>query len=188
MIVALGILLPVLAGCNKRYVPRPYGYYRITLPDTAYAVFSERDWPYRFDLSSSAKVSYRTSPDEKYWIDIEYPMLHAKINCTYKPVSSDNFALLTSEAQKFVFKHATKASSIPEQYFEAPEKHVYGIFYELRGNTASPYQFVLTDSTHHFFRAALYFNNLPNQDSIAPVADYMQQDLRRMVESFEWTR
>lgn len=188
LIVVVALTCMMFESCRKRYIPRPYGYYRITLPDTSYKSYRSDDLPYSFDLSEHAIVSRRTSAEELYWIDIEYPTLHAKISCTYKPVTQDNFSILSEEAQKFVFKHATKASAIPEQYFENSEQHVYGIFYTLKGSTASPYQFVLTDSTHHFFRAALYFNNLPNQDSIAPVAEYMQHDLRRIIESFQWTK
>ena len=94
--------------------------------------------------------------------------------------------MLSDETQKFVYKHAMKAEAIPEQGYEHPEKHVYGVYYELQGNTASPIQFVLTDSTANFFRAALYFNARPNQDSIQPVLDYMRGDIIRMIESFEW--
>ena len=43
-----------------------------------------------------------------------------------------------------------------------------------------------TDSTEHFFRGALYFNCQPNQDSIAPMLDYMREDIVRLMESFEW--
>jgi len=47
-------------------------------------------------------------------------------------------------------------------------------------------QFVITDSTKHFIRGALYFDNVPNKDSIAPVADYIRQDMMQLIESFSW--
>jgi gliding motility-associated lipoprotein GldD len=56
----------------------------------------------------------------------------------------------------------------------------------MKGNTASPIQFYLTDSTKDFFRAALYFNNIPNQDSLAPVIDYLREDIMMMMETFRW--
>jgi gliding motility-associated lipoprotein GldD len=58
----------------------------------------------------------------------------------------------------------------------------------LKGNTASNLQFTLTDSTRHFLRGALYFDNVPNKDSIAPIANYIRADMVRLMESFEWKK
>ena len=54
------------------------------------------------------------------------------------------------------------------------------------GNAASPVQFFISDSIRHFIRGALYFNALPNPDSIAPVSTYVEQDIIRLIESLEW--
>lgn len=177
-------MLFLLTSCGKSYVPRPYGYQRIALPDTSYTQLSG-DFPYSFLLSDNAQIICKPEPHEKYWIDVYYPALNAKIHCSYKPIQH-NLAQLSDESQKFVYKHAQMADAIPEHGFENTEKHVYGVLFELRGNTASPIQFILTDSVNHFFRAALYFNCTPNQDSLDPVIDYMHTDVIRMVESFEW--
>lgn len=185
MAVACALLLLGFYGCGRKYVPRPYGYFRIELPDTAYIYFSNDTLPYAFSVSENAVVNPKYELNERNWINIDYPVLNATIHCSYKPVKG-NLAVLSDEAQQFVYKHAMKAEAIPERGFENPSKHVYGVYYELQGNTASPIQFVLTDSTRHFFRAALYFNTHPNQDSIAPVLNYMQTDIIRMIESFEW--
>jgi gliding motility-associated lipoprotein GldD len=81
-----------------------------------------------------------------------------------------------------------KADAITEQAYLNDENRVYGILYELKGNTASNIQFVLSDSTKHFLRGALYFNVNPNKDSIAPVVDYIREDIIRLVETLEWSK
>ena len=177
----------ILLGCRPQYSPKPYGYFRIAIPDTAYTTFAPDDYPYMFNKSANAEIVYRTEDNEKYWLDIYYPDFKANIHCSYKPIKN-NFSILTSEAEQFVYKHAQMASSIPEQGYENPEQEVYGVMYEIQGNTASPYQFVLTDSTRHFFRGALYFNCTPNQDSLAPVIDYMHKDIIELIESFRWQK
>ena len=58
--------------------------------------------------------------------------------------------------------------------------------YEITGNAASPYQFIATDSTKHFLRAALYFNVYPNKDSLAPAFKFIKQDIVHLMESIEW--
>ena len=47
-------------------------------------------------------------------------------------------------------------------------------------------QFWITDSTTHYVRGALYFNVAPNPDSIAPVDEYIREDIRHLIESFRW--
>lgn len=178
------ILLIALAAvsCSKGSIPKPYGYARLDIPDTAYAPIDKK-LPYAFDLSKNAYIAQRT--DEPEWIDVVYPGLNAKIHCSYQPVKN-NLLYLSDDAQHFVYKHSAMANAISEQGFENDEQKVYGVLYELSGNTASPYQFYLTDSTKHFLRAAVYFSCIPNRDSLAPAIEYIRMDVERMIESFEW--
>lgn len=193
-----------LFGCGERFVPKPYGYFRIDLPAPTYRPFHEPDFPYSFSYSTLAEIRpsstnlreesslspiancpLSSSDGSSYWLDLYYPLFNARIHCSYKPVRH-NLRELSADAQDFVFKHASKASAIPEQEWNNPEERVFGVFYELRGNTASPYQFYLTDSASHFFRAAVYFGCPPNQDSLAPVISYLGNDVQHFIESFQW--
>ena len=113
--------------------------------------------------------------------------MNANIYCSYKPVNNNLFDLL-EDSRKIVYKHSVRADGIGEKVFDQSQKNVHGILYDLKGNTASSVQFVLTDSTHNFFRGALYFNDVPNKDSIAPMSEYIRQDVIRIMESFEWKK
>ncbi len=203
----------VSAGCTQTSVPKPYGYVRLTMPDTAYTPFSQcvpagaysssqrvsagahsssacvpaGAYPYDFQLSANAQAQPRQVAGEAYWINIVYPSLNATIHCSYKPVRG-NLRELTADALEFVYKNASHASAIPEQDYASPDRRVYGVLFGLEGNTASSCQFFLTDSTHHFFRGAVYISAVPNADSLAPVNDYLRTDVIRLVESFHWTR
>lgn len=177
------VIVAVLCGCSRHSVPRPYAYYRIAVPDTAYVAVE--GYPYTFSLSANAQLREHQREGEKYWIDIHYPTLNADIHCSYKPVEG-NLRVLTDDAIEFIYKHASHASAIPEQEFHNEDAHVHGVYFALQGNTASPYQFFLTDSVHHFFRAAVYCNCRPNADSLAPVYEYLELDVKHMIESFEW--
>ena len=177
-------------ACSKPTTPKPYAYYRITTPDTAYIPFAAaspefKKYPYTFALSRNALVKLRNEPGEHYWIDVWYPSLDATIHCSYKPVQG-NLGKLSDDALEFVYRNASHASAIPEREYNHPESHVYGVLFDLEGNTASSCQFFITDSTRHFFRASVYCNCPPNADSLAPVYDYLRKDVIRMVETFEW--
>ena len=186
------LLLLSCIACTRVSTPKPYGYYRIAVPDTAYIDFqtsnfkpqtSNLNYPYTFALSRNAVVQPRS--DEPYWINIYYPALDATIHCSYKPVQN-NLRELTNDALEFVYRNASFANSIPEREYSHPEADVYGVLFDLEGNTASSCQFFITDSTHHFFRASVYCNCQPNADSLAPVYEYLRKDVIRMVETFEW--
>ena len=184
-IVQIVCVCLLMASCGRVSSPKPYGYYRITTPDTAYTAFETQfpRYPYTFDLSRNAEVQPRN--DEPFWINLYYPSLDATIHCSYKPVRH-NLRELTNDALEFVYRNASFASAIPEQEFMHPEAQVYGVLFDLEGNTASSCQFFVTDSTRHFFRASVYCNCPPNADSLAPVYEYLRKDVRRMVESFKW--
>jgi gliding motility-associated lipoprotein GldD len=177
----------LLWSCGETMIPKPYGYFRVDLPAHAYRTIDTLGLPYRFDLPKYAKLTTRKSAGENYWIDLDYPTLNASIYCSYKPVKG-NLINLLEDTRKIVYKHSVKADGINEKAFENPSKNVHGILYDLKGNTASSVQFILTDSTRNFFRGALYFNNVPNKDSIAPMAEFIREDVIRIMESFEWKK
>ena len=177
----------LLSSCGKTSIPRPYGYFRVDLPLHSYRMIDTLNLPYRFELPKNARLINRITAGEVYWIDLYYPKLNASIYCSYKPVQG-NLINLLEDTRKIVYKHSVRADGIGEKVFDHTEKNVHGILYDLKGNTASSVQFVLTDSTHNFFRGALYFNNVPNKDSIAPMAKYIREDVIQIMESFEWKR
>jgi gliding motility-associated lipoprotein GldD len=179
------VITASLFSCGKNYVPRPYGYFRVDLPPHNYRYLDTLQLPYRFEISSYAKVEKREAEGEKCWIDIKYPFLNAAIYCSYKPIHG-NLKELLEDTRQMAYKHSIRADAINEKLYQHPEKKVYGILYDLKGNTASSVQFFVTDSIHHFFRGSLYFDNVPNKDSIAPMSDYIRQDIIRLMESFEW--
>jgi gliding motility-associated lipoprotein GldD len=183
--VICNLILFACVACNNISTPRPYGYFRISVPDTSYTDFSTLNYPYSFSLSRNAVVQPRS--DEPFWINIYYPALDATIHCSYKKIDN-NLRELTDDALDFVYRNASFASSIPEREYAHPEAHVYGVLFDLEGNTASSCQFFLTDSTRHFFRASVYCNCPPNADSLAPVYEYLRTDVIKMVETFQWTK
>lgn len=177
----------LFGSCSEVPIPRPYGYFRVDLPDPVYRKIDTLNLPYRFDLPESVKIISCKAIKKDNWIDLYYPKLNATIYCSYKPVNGNLIDLL-EDSRKIVYKHSIRADGIGEKAFDNPKNNVHGILYDLKGNTASSVQFVLTDSLHNFFRGALYFDNVPNKDSIAPMSDYIRNDVIRLMESFEWKK
>jgi gliding motility-associated lipoprotein GldD len=180
------LLIAIVAvSCQRRTTPKPLGYFRIAIPDTAYAYTQLSGYPYTFKLSNNAYIDNNITDGEVYWINIQYPSLNATIHCSYKPIQN-NLRRLSHDALEFLYKHSTVASAIPVQEFANANNQVWGLYCELKGNTATPIQFVLTDSIEHFFRGSVYCNCIPNQDSLAPIYDYLRNDVRVIMESMKW--
>ena len=175
----------ILQSCRESFTPRPYGFYRVYIPAPEYTFVSFPNLPYGFEMSQLAKIVFRDSPDEVYWIDIVYPTLNAIIHGSYFEIN-DNFFELTEDARRFAYAHIRLADDLRAPFFYHPERSVFGILYDIRGNVASSVQFFLTDSVRHFFRGALYFYHTPNKDSIAPMLDYIRNDIIHLMETFEW--
>lgn len=172
----------MLFACGKRINPKPYGYFRIDLPTPEY-LRAEQD-EYSFEMSKYARFSPYDGETEG--INIDYNFLNGRIHLSYMPLDIDTFSVVSEECRTLAYKHTIKANAIIENYYENDSTKVYGVLYKITGNAASPVQFFLTDSTKHFLRGALYFNNLPNYDSIAPVADYVNQDIIHLIETLRW--
>lgn len=188
VIAAIAIVAGLLTGCGDSYSPKPRGFFRIELPEKEYQRFDSA-FPYRFDMPVYSVFRPDTRETaEPYWADLEFPAFRGTLHLSYKRIEerSDLMGYM-EDARNFVQQHIPKATGIREEILGYPEKMVFGIYYEIRGReAASPVQFFLTDSTSHFLRGALYFRVTPNNDSLAPVIRFIEQDIRRMIESFEW--
>lgn len=181
LLILLSLTL-IVAGCANQ-TPKPRGYFRIALAEKSYDTIRINE-PVAFEYPSNiARVERHRGNDE--FFDIAYPAYNARIYCSYKDIDG-NFYTISEDSRNFVYKHAIKADAISEQPFENPERRMYGILYQIKGNTASQVQFILTDSVKHFLRGSLYFNNHPNKDSLSPVTDYITEDIVRIMESAEW--
>ena len=180
----------MLVSCGEDYVPKPKGYLRLDYPRAKY-IEAKVDAPFTFETNMLAtKISSKNvdATTKSYGLNLEYPTMKGTIFLTYKAIENDkkNLASFLRDARKFTEKHMAKADEIPEYPYVNKEKKVYGSFVEVKGNVASPAQFYVTDSVKHFLTGSLYFYARPNYDSILPAADYLQKDIKHIMETIEW--
>ncbi|MEI7724387.1 MAG: gliding motility lipoprotein GldD [Bacteroidota bacterium] len=183
-IFSLFILLA--SSCSDSYTPKPRGYFRIDLPKRAYQVF-DTTFPYTFEYPDYAIITADSSKmAEPYWINISYKPFNATLHFSYKVIKG-NLTQYLNDSHTLVNKHIPKANAISQREFLDPVHRVFGLVYDIRGaDAASPYQFYLTDSVSEFVRGALYFNRTPNNDSLAPVIDFLKTDIEHMINTFRW--
>jgi gliding motility-associated lipoprotein GldD len=189
----LGVFMFVFSGCEDYVpVPKPRAYPRVVYPEKAYRTFNESNCQFTFEMPQYAQIEQDSTffdgrPESDCWFNINVPTLNAQIHCSYYPVTNRaRLDELVQDAFTMAQKHNIKANYIEEIPVHRTADRVHGIIFAIEGATASSYQFFVTDSTTNFLRGALYFNTPSRPDSIAPVLDFMRQDINKMVETLRW--
>jgi len=175
----------LLSACNEVEIPRPRGYFRIALPPKEYLNLPD-SFPYGFKIPAMVQLIKDQGPNaQAEWLNLHYPVFNAEIHISYHKVKN-NLQELLNDTYDLSYKHTVKADAIEEIPIYNAENRVFGTFYDIEGNAASQIQFFVTDSVNHYFRAALYFNQSANRDSLNPVVEYIKQDMKMIYETLYW--
>jgi gliding motility-associated lipoprotein GldD len=182
----LGLLFTFLflfsCGNEAIPIPKPPSYLRSELPEHVYEKF-EGNCPYTFEKSKYYTV--KAVSEDNCHKDIDLGPVNGVINFSYIAMD-EPLGVYVNFANDKVDEHKLKATAIEDTKIIFPDKKVYGTFFELQGDVATPFQFYLTDSTSRFISGVVLLNTKPNYDSLRPTLDYLKKDLLHMVNTFEW--
>ena len=186
----LVIVVLLMVACNEEFTPKPRGYFKIEFPQHQYQTFDRPGFPYKFEYPVYAQVVqdstfFENTPENPYWINIDFPRFKGKIYISYKKIGVNSFDKLKEDAYKMTYKHTVKATSIVDSPIYTP-LGVSGIYFTVGGNAATGKQFFLSDSTRHFLRGALYFDTTPNEDSLSVVNSFLEKDVLHLINTFQW--
>ena len=179
-LLIFSIVLVLFASCKDDVLPKPKAMLRLDYPQAEY-LETNLDCPYTFEQNTISFIK----ENKDCSLVLDYPQMKGSIFLTYKKVDG-NIRELMLDAEKLTYEHVVKADQIAPKEYMHPEERVYGNFFEVSGNAASQSQFYVTDSINHFVTGSLYFYAKPNYDSILPAAMYLQNDIRRIMESLSW--
>ena len=186
----LAIVFFAIPSCNSGYTIKQTGYYKIDFRRHEYKLFDKPGYPYTFEYPVYGTVIQDTSffedkPENPFWVNIDFPQFSGKIYISYKEVMKNDFNKLINDAFSLTYKHSTKATEISDSLMYTPNS-VSGVFFKVSGNAATANQFFVTDSVSHFLRGALYFDATPNEDSLAIVNDFLQVDMKHLINTLKW--
>lgn len=173
------------------YTPKPRAFPKVIYPEKQFQSFDKDYCKFTFDYPVYAQIEqskayFDEAPLDPCWFDIYIPQFDSRLHCSYYPIGKGkDFETLKKDAFEMVDWHNKKANYIEELIIQKGN-NVSGFAFDIEGPAASPFQFYITDSTRHFLRAALYFNTQVRADSLAPIVDFVKQDVMKMIESFEW--
>lgn len=196
-------------SCNSTYTSKKEGYYKINFPPKAYTTFNDPAYPYTFEYPVYAKISkdssyFNDGAKNPYWININFPSFNGTIFISYKniggtstykiknsdgtyrdSIGKNSFEKMVNDSYNLTYKNDIKAYSIQDSVMHTPD-NVSGVFFTLSGNVATAKQFFLSDTLHHFLRGALYFDAAPNEDSLRPVNNFLQEDMKHLINTLRW--
>lgn len=165
--------------------PKPRGYIRIDFPEKSYRTY-DSICPFSFEIPRYARMEPNKSPNaEPCWLNLSFPQFRATIHLSYKTIEN-NLDKYLDDAHAIANKHQIKATGLDEITVLRDSARVYGLLFDIAGNTASSLQFYLTDSTTHFLRGSLYFNAVPNADSLGIVVDFLKKDVLHLINTTRW--
>jgi gliding motility-associated lipoprotein GldD len=191
-IAGLLLIASILPACNSPYTYKKKGYFNIEFPEKKYQSFDQPGYPYTFEYPVYSTIVRDTSffgdkPENPWWINIDVPQFGGRIYISYKQIKSKyQIDSLAEDAYKMAHKQHVEVSSGIEDSLMITPNGAEGLYYSLKGNTATANQFFLTDSTHHFLRGALYFDAAPNEDSLGIVNDFLKKDLLHLISTLKW--
>ena len=185
LIIIISILC--VASCQDEHnTPRPRAYPRVEYPKHELQEFTNSDCPFTFQYPKYAEV--RMKEDHPCWFDLYMPAFNARVYCSYLPVNTRaDFDDMVKDTYTIAGKINEKSNYMEESRIRN-ENGVGGLQLKFTGPAASPLHFFLTDTTQHFFKASLYFEAKVKPDSLAPIIEFVEEDVNKMIQSFDWKK
>ncbi|MGL4347730.1 MAG: hypothetical protein ACRCR9_06595 [Chitinophagaceae bacterium] len=202
------LLICVLwSACYEQYNPKPKGYFKIDFPEKSYQLFNNPKYPYSFEYPSYATILrdtsyFNESSQNPYWINIFFPNFKAMIYISYMKIGTSSIykikkkgiyqdSLGTNSLKELLlksyalaYKHTYRATHIQDSVFTFSQGR--GSFFKIEGETATQYQFFVTDSSKNYLRGVLYFEATPNEDSLGVVNEFIKQDMLHLIKTIRW--
>lgn len=174
------------SGCGN-YTPKPHGYPKVDYPEKQYKTV-ETQCPFYLTIPTYSTLEKDLSDSQACWYNLRYLPFDATLHLTYRTFTSiEELDSLTEDAHLLAMKHTIKATEIREMDKVDTSSGNLIMTYDLFGNTATPYNFYITDGRKHFIRGSFYFNQHTKTDSVEPIYHFLKTDIEKMIAEMRWT-
>ena len=183
-LTAIAAVTVLMVSCSKQGTPRPEGYFRIDNYPACY--HTDTIGRVTLQVNDSARSIVPPQPSgNASWLNIAYPRYRATIYLSYIPLSH-NLEQLMAESIELVYRQNINTDRVEAIAYEDSEAQLFATLYTLSAQSATPVQFIATDSIHYLLRGALYFDTPVKADSVAPSLEYIENDIMHMIESITY--
>jgi gliding motility-associated lipoprotein GldD len=200
--IVMGILAAVLlTACGGGDIPqpKPKAYLRVDMPAPDYVAVDTVKTPdslggisfpapFTFEKNRHAIISQAKYSKRGAAIEICYPQWSGYVELMYKHLAGRNdLQSQIDTAMRMLEYHYRVAAGIDEELIQVPDNHVYATVWHINGrDVASTCQFVVTDSNAHFLHGEVIIDQSPNNDSLAPMLNYMWADVDYLIKNLRW--
>lgn len=179
--------LVLLSGCKSPSpYPRPLAFHRIDFPaSVSYSQFESTTCPFTFEYPDMGVMT--RSNEDSCWVDLYYPSYDCTWHITYRniPESGKSRAQHFEEWRRLIYQHTKKASQIKDTPIQAANGK--GFIFEIFGEVGTPAQiFFFDEQEEDLMMMSIYFQSALKNDSLAPVIDYMKEELAHLTTTMEW--
>ena len=170
----------IITSCDNTILPKQKGFFapEFNFPSYKILKFCNNS----FKINDLTNVISKT--DCNY--EIEYDELNSKIYINNIKVEN-NIDIISKKFDEKVFNNSEFADQILTSEYSNQYNDVFSKVYFFVGDAPSNIQFFITDSTQNFLSASLLFDSKPNYDSLLPYIHYIRNDIKKIIESFEWS-
>ena len=179
--------------------PKPKAYLRVDMPEQEYVAVDtvkvsdslgsiSFPAPFLFEMNRHALIAQAKCSRHGAAIELCYPQWNGYLELMYKPLAGhDDLQAQVDTAMRMLEYHYWVAAGIDEDLIQVPDNQVYATVWRINGrDVASTCQFVVTDSTSHFLHGEVIIDQSPNNDSLAPMLNYMQADVDHLIKTLRW--
>lgn len=183
--LATVIAVSVAVSCQfapENPVPKPNGYFRIDPYAAEYESFGKTPLDIRINKSATARITNTASTkDGSIWFDVTYPKYNATIYCSYVPVTPATLQKHLQNRMLRVYDNTQYGKPVCITFEDSVHRISSHMFMASEKNV-TPLQFISTDSTSFVYTGTLFMNGIIRPDSIAPVVDYITDDVVYMLQ------
>ena len=172
-------------------VPKPRTYPRMIFPDRNPVQIDLDECPFSFQFADYSEIIrnkkfFDEEAPHPCWFDLQLPVFNADLFLSYHPVNSrSDFDDLIRDTYR-IAGQINRRSDYMEEVKVRNGFGVGGMKFLFEGAAASPIHFYLTDTTQHFLKGALYYNQKVRPDSMMPATSFIIEDIDAMLSSFKW--
>lgn len=191
----------LLASCGDGEVPqpKPKAYLRVDMPTQEYVTMDTVrisdslrgivfPAPFLFEMNRHAFISQARYSKRGAAIELCYPQWSGYVELMYKSIAGrDDLRAQIDTAMRMLEYHYQVAAGIDEDLIQIPDNQVYATVWHINGrDVASSCQFIVTDSNSNFLHGEIIIDQTPNNDSLAPMLNYMQTDVEHLIQTLRW--
>ena len=175
----LFLFLFLFSCSNQSTIPKPTAFFYSELKTADY-VYYKSNCGYSFFVNSKNEIDSKNCN-----IKIKNNFLNSTVYLSSLNIQ-DNFNLIHSDFSKKINENSKNTFVVNVSEYNDEKNRVFGKYYSFTGNAPSNTQFYITDSISVYLIGSLYFDSKPNYDSLLPFIHSVNNDIRKMIQTFNW--